>query len=258
MPLSPLQKVRRYWDRRPCNIRHSRRPLGSKAYFNEVEKRKYLVEPHIPLFSEFPKWRGKRVLEIGCGIGTAAVSFARAGTLYTGIDLSEKSLAVARQRFAVFGLPGRFVHGNAEKLSKLFQGETFDLVYSFGVIHHTPRPERVVAEVSKVMGPRSEFRLMVYAKNSWKSFMIKAGLDQPEAQKGCPIAFTYDGQEVRHLLKKYRILSMRQTHIFPYQIPAYKKGRYRLQPWFAAMPPKMFRALEECLGWHWLIQCRKR
>lgn len=249
-----LKSVISYWNRRPCNIRHGTAPLGTRRYFEQVERRKYRVEPHILGFSEFHKWKGKRVLEIGCGIGTAAVSFARAGAIYTGLDLSEKSLELALQRFRVFGLKGRFLSGNAEKLSHMFPGEKFDLIYSFGVIHHTPRPEAVVREARKLMGPKSEFRLMLYAKNSWKAIMIAAGLDQPEAQAGCPIARTYSERDIRALLKKFRIMEIRQDHIFPYVIRHYRRHRYVVQPWFKAMPTVMFKALERKLGWHWLIR----
>ena len=98
-----IDTVKAYWDARPCNIRHSRKPVGSKEYFDEVETRKYYVEPHIPGFAQFARWKGKRVLEVGCGIGTDTVNFARAGAQVTAVDLSTESLAVAKQRAEVFG-----------------------------------------------------------------------------------------------------------------------------------------------------------
>lgn len=251
-----IEDVRDYWNRRPCNIRHSTAPIGTREYFDQVEARKYMVEPHIPLFSEFEKWEGKKVLEIGCGIGTAAVSFAKAGAKYTGVELSEESLSLARKRFAVYGLEGRFFLGNAEELSSFVPSETFDLVYSFGVIHHSPHPETIVRQVRQYLAPDSEFRLMLYAKNSWKNIMVEAGFDQPEAQSGCPIAFTYAQDEVRTLLKDFEMLSLTQDHIFPYVVEKYLQYEYEFQPWFEAMPKEMFRALEQALGWHTLIRCR--
>jgi 2-polyprenyl-3-methyl-5-hydroxy-6-metoxy-1,4-benzoquinol methylase len=138
-----LQDVQDFWNARPCNIRHSQAEVGTALYFDEVEKRKYFVEPHIPAFAEFEKWKGKKVLEIGCGIGTDAANFARAGADYTALELSETSLALAKQRFKVYGLTGTFYLGSAEDLPRVVPVKTYDLVYSFGVIHHTPHPQSV-------------------------------------------------------------------------------------------------------------------
>lgn len=252
----PITEVREYWDRRPCNIRHSNAPIGSREYFDEVEKRKYFVEPHIPGFCEFDKWKGKKVLDIGCGIGTQGASFAKAGAEYTAVEISEESLRLAKQRFEAYGLKGTFHLGNAEELGSIVPVERYDLVFSFGVIHHTPHPQNVISQVAQYMDRDSEFRLMLYAKNSWKDIMVDAGLDQPEAQSRCPFAFTYTHQEIRELLVGFDVTSITQDHIFPYVVEKYVRHEYELQPWFAAMPPGMFRALEARLGWHALIKCR--
>jgi len=250
-----IETVKAYWDARPCNVRHSRLAVGTREYFDEVEARKYYVEPHIPGFAQFDRWRGKRVLEVGCGIGTDTINFARAGAMVTAVDLSTASLALARKRAEVFGFADkiRFFCADAESLASVVAPETYDLVYSFGVLHHTPDPARAIAQIRAFMADTSEFRMMVYAKNSWKSIMIDAGFDQPEAQSGCPIAYTYTRDEIVRLLAGFKVASIRQDHIFPFVVEKYVKYEYELQPWFAAMPREMFRALEASLGWHALV-----
>lgn len=250
-----LKEVQDFWNARPCNLRHSNAPVGTKQYFDEVEERKYFVEPHIPAFADFPNWAGKRVLEIGCGIGTDATNFARNGAIYTGVELSSESLKLAKQRFDVFGLSGRFIEGNAEEIDQLLSGETFDLIYSFGVLHHTPSLSNALKGIRSLMHSSSVFKMMVYAENSWKSAMIKSGLDQPEAQYGCPIANTYTSHEIKEILYRsgLSLVSIEQNHIFPYVVEEYKNYNYVRELWFQVMPQEVFQALEKTLGWHLLV-----
>jgi SAM-dependent methyltransferase len=251
-----IEEVKKFWNDRPCNVRHSSKEVGTEEYFNEVERKKFFVEPHILDFTNFEQWNGKKVLEIGCGLATAGINFSFSGADYTGVELSEESLSLAKKRFEVFGQIGTFYSGNAEQLSSFVPVETYDLIYSFGVIHHSPHPEKIVSELKKYMNENSVLKIMLYAKNSWKNYMIETGLDQPEAQYGCPIANTYTKEDVVELLDGYEVLSIDQDHIFPYQIEPYKRGEYIKQPWFGAMSPEMFRALEKNLGWHLLITAK--
>lgn len=249
-----IEQVRSYWNRRPCNLRHSSKPPGSREYFDDVERRKYFVEPHIPSFADFPAWAGKRVLEIGCGIGTDAVGFARAGADYTGVELSEVSLDLARKRFAVYGLTGRLLQGDGEAVSAHLAPAAFDLVYSFGVIHHTPNPRAVIENARRLIRPAGVLKIMLYARHSWKAIMIAQGLDQPEAQAGCPIARTYTPEDVHALLAgHFAVTALAQAHIFPYVVEKYVRYEYEREPWFAAMPDHLFAALERSLGWHMLV-----
>lgn len=262
--------VQRYWDARPCNIRHSTKPVGSKEYFAEVEARKYFVEPHIPGFAEFERWAGKRVLEVGCGIGTDSVNFARAGAELTAVELSTESLRIAEQRAEVVGIADRirFVQANAEELTSALDDEPFDLVYSFGVVHHTPRPERALAEMRALTAPGGTLKLMVYHRRSWKVFWIVAVqgrgrvwetdelvAEHSEAQTGCPVTYSYTRREGRELVERsgYRVQELRVDHIFPYRIRDYVEYRYMKEPYFRWMPQPLFRAFERRFGWHLLI-----
>lgn len=106
------------------------------------------------------------MLEIGCGLGTESINFVRNGAELTIVELSGKSLELTKQRFKVFGLSATFVQGNAEELDKILpSGEKFDLVWSFGVIHHTPHPEKIIEQIRKVVKPDTgEVRLMLYSR----------------------------------------------------------------------------------------------
>jgi|SRR3989344_125646 len=250
-----IENVKEFWDRRPCNIKHSNKPIYTKEYYDEVEKRKYKVESHIPKFAEFSKWNGKDVLEIGCGIGTDSINFVRNGARLTVVELSKESMDITRKRFELYNLDKNvtFHIGNAENLTKFVIDKKFDLVYSFGVIHHTLNPKNIITEIKKVLKPEGELRIMLYSKWSTKNIMIKLGLAQPEAQVGCPIANTYDHNDIVELLEGYEIISEEKDHIFPYQIEPYKKYQYIYLWRYKYMPNFVFNWLEKKLGWHYLV-----
>ena len=269
----PIDRVREFWNARPCNLRHSPKPVGTREYFDEVERRKYFVEPHIPAFAEFGRWKDRRVLEIGCGLGTDTVSFARAGADVTAIELSDESAALARQRLEVYGLSDRvrIIVGNAEELPALLPVQTFDLVYSFGVIHHSPHPRRIIEHARRYMTASSELRLMVYARISYKLFWIMkeegiwdmSRIDEliarnSEAQTGCPVTYTYTDESVRELLDGFHVTDVRKAHIFTWDVDAYKRYDYVKAPEWANVSDTELAALERELGWHLLVRAVSR
>jgi ubiquinone/menaquinone biosynthesis C-methylase UbiE len=263
----PIENVRTFWNRRPCNIRHSPKSIGTKEYFDEVEARKYFVEPHIPPFADFPRWRGGRVLEIGCGIGTALISFLRAGAYVTAVDLSDESLHIAKERVEVYGLADRvrFYQANAEQLTSVVPQEPYDLIYSFGVLHHTPHPNLAFDQLRTYARRGTVLKLMVYHTRSWKVFWTVLGYGRgrfwdwrrivakySEAQTGCPVTYTYTKEELKRTVEErgFVVTQLFVDHIFPYRIPDYVEYRYHKEWYFALMPAPMFHWLERRFGWH--------
>jgi SAM-dependent methyltransferase len=266
-----IDTVRAFWDRRPCNVRHSRAERGSLEYFEEVAARRYFVEPHIPRFAEFSRWDGARVLEVGCGIGTDTVQFAKAGATVTAVDLSPESLALAREHARVCGVADRvtFIQANSEELTTRVHEGGYDLVYSFGVVHHTPHPDRAVAEIRKLLAPHGELRLMVYSRVSYKLFWLMhqegpwdlSRIDEiiarsSEAQTGCPVTYTYSFDDVAALLAGFEVVDVRKAHIFTWNVDAYIRHEYvKDAPW-ANVSDAELAALEKELGWHTLVRAR--
>jgi len=264
-----MEGVKKFWNDRPCNIRHGTAPLGSSEYFDQVEHRKYFVEPHIPGFVEFDKWSGKKVLEVGCGIGTDTMNFFRAGADLTSIDLSDESVALSKKRAEVFGFdPERISVSNVEEYTS---DQKFDLIYSFGVIHHTPEPKRAIEQLSKLQETGQEMRLMLYSKISYKLFwamhnygpwdlskMEDTIREFAEAQTGCPVAYTYTFDEVRDLLSPwYEVYDISKDHIFKWDVEKYIKHVYEVDKAFQGVSEENFRSLEKELGWHTLIKAKR-
>ena len=146
--------------------------------------------------------------------------------------------------------------------------EPYDLIYSFGVIHHTPHPERVVAEMRKYARPGTIVKIMVYHRRSWKVLWILLGYgkgqfwrlkdliaEHSEAQTGCPVTYTYTREEGRQLIESsgFHMTEAFVDHIFPYRIPEYVRYQYaRSWPWNWTSP-RTLRWFERHFGWHLCI-----
>ena len=150
-----LDEIRDFWNKHPCGSKKSSNETGTKEFYEQVEKHRYKVEYHLPKVAQFQKQRGKKVLEIGCGLGTDLLQFARNGAIVTGVDLTPRSIELTKKRFEIYNLPGEFKVVNAEELP--FEDNSFDFVYSHGVIHHTPNTEKVIENIRRVLKPDGNF-----------------------------------------------------------------------------------------------------
>jgi SAM-dependent methyltransferase len=153
-----------FWKDAQPGFRFTRHEPGTPAFFRDVERHRYTLEPHIPEFARFDAWRGADVLEVGCGLATDASRFARGGARYTGIDVTDRAIELARRRFALEGLDGAFLRADATRLP--FPNESFDLVYSYGVLHHISDTEAAVQEIHRVLRIDGTALVMVYHRGS--------------------------------------------------------------------------------------------
>ncbi len=158
------ERVREYWDSNPCDSELSEVDRATREYFLEIERKRYALQPHIPEVLSRIDWRGKRVLEIGAGVGTDARQLIGKGAIYTGINVDRGSTEAIARALRAFSLPGNAVQCDATSLG--FPDGAFDVVYAFGVLHHIPEVTKAVAEICRVLRPGGELLLMLYNRSS--------------------------------------------------------------------------------------------
>jgi 2-polyprenyl-3-methyl-5-hydroxy-6-metoxy-1,4-benzoquinol methylase len=268
-----ITEVQNYWDARPCNVRHSDAPIGSRQYFDEVEEKKYAMEPHIISFANFGHWRGKNVLEVGCGIGTDTASFIRHGANILAVDLSKESVAIAKKHVQQALHDTHRPRNTAVVLQADVEDEgfaleanrfDFDLIYSFGVLHHTPHPDVALRNLREIAHPNTQLRIMLYHR--WSSKAIRLGFTDKrvaqgsEAQPDTPVTYAFSRRRARKLLEAtgWEVQYMYVHHIFPYKGDLYGQGIYEKGfPW-KHMPVELFRKIERVVGWHLLIVAKPK
>lgn len=165
-------RVQAFWEADPCGAAHGAAPEGTPEFFAEVERKRTELEPFIDRYADFDGARGQRLLEIGVGVGTDFIRFARAGAIATGVDLTEHSVRLVQARLANEGLEGEVRQADAESLP--FEDGSFDRVYSWGVLHHTPDTARALREAMRVLAPGGQLCVMLYARHSWVAYGLWA------------------------------------------------------------------------------------
>ena len=204
------ERVRAFWQAHPCGTKFSDAEMGTREFFERVEAHRYTKEWHIPEAADFAGTSGLRVLEIGCGLGTDGAQFAKAGALYTGVDLTEAAIELARKRFELAGLPGEFRIADAENLD--FADESFDLVYSHGVLHHTPDTAGAVRELYRILKPGGRAIVMLYHRNSYNyrvgiRVLRRAGARLLKTESGLQIVHRLTGEPESSLRDHAKLLS---------------------------------------------------
>jgi SAM-dependent methyltransferase len=196
------ERVRAFWQAHPCGTKFSDAEIGTPEFFERIEAHRYEKEWHIPAAADFQNTRGLRVLEIGCGMGTDGAQFAKAGANYTGIDLTDAAVELARKRFQVSGLKGEFRVADAERLD--FPDASFDLVYSHGVLHHTPDIEAAVREIHRVLKPGRSAIVMLYHRGSYNyrvgiRVLRRAGAGLLKSESGIKLINLLTGEPIDSL-----------------------------------------------------------
>lgn len=257
LTLSPdLQEVQEYWNEYINDIEVAFSEKGSKEFFDELEAYRYRKLAYLPKVVSFPSYKGKKVLEIGCGVGIDSLQFARAGADLTAIDLAPNALKLAQQNLEVHGYSATFINANAESLE--FPDNHFDVVYSNGVLHHTPRPQKGINEVYRVLKPGGEAIILLYKKNSWMHLLAKIkGVHVEHEEKEAIVIFYYSCKEVCQLFSKFENMRL-LIERFPCKTPKYSGIKNLLYnrlvvPFFNILP----RALIRPIGAHIMIWAYK-
>jgi ubiquinone/menaquinone biosynthesis C-methylase UbiE len=168
-PKPPLTGVHSFWNTEACGTHFVEKYGDERDFFDKFREHRYRTEWHIPLLVPFDETKGRKVLEIGTGNGADGVMFALSGAAYTGVDLTEAALEATQKHFKTLGLSGTFVKENAEQLS--FSDESFDVVYSHGVLHHTPNTQTAIDQVYRVLKPGGRAIIMLYHKHSFNYYV---------------------------------------------------------------------------------------
>lgn len=269
MDSNDKQRAREQWSKDPAGAAYaSEHAFGSREFFDEVERHRYQeYAPWMPKVMGFDDFAGARLLEVGCGMGTDLLQFARGGAQVTGIDLTPRSIEISRQHLTLYDQAGDFANADCERLP--FANESFDVVYSNGVLHHTPDTAAAVREIHRVLRPGGLARVMLYHRGSlayWLQLVFRYGILKGEFLRrasiadimsehveinqggGRPLVKVYSRKEARELFSMFTEIDIKVEQLTRAEL--YVLGRF--------IPDRSFEGLRKTVGWNLIISARKQ
>jgi SAM-dependent methyltransferase len=250
-----IDAIRRYWNSHIHDLAMTDHPVGTREFFDDLDDYRFDKLRYLPRLVAFDDYRGRRLLEVGCGIGTDLVRFARGGALVTGVDLSATAIDLARRNLELHGLTAQDLRvANGEELP--FPDASFDVVYAHGVVQYTADAARLIHECHRVLRPGGEAIFMVYNRVSWLNALSKV-MKVPLEHADAPVLRKYSIREFRRLLSPFD-----EVRIVPERFPV--KSRLH-KGWKAVAFNTVFvgafnalpRSWVRPLGWHLMAFCRK-
>ncbi|HUF46366.1 MAG TPA: class I SAM-dependent methyltransferase [Vicinamibacterales bacterium] len=251
---TPIGRIREYWNAHIHDLAVTRQPVGSPDFFADLDAYHFEKLHHLVRLIDFEAWRGRRVLDVGCGAAVELTRFARAGALATGVELSDRMAGLARENLRQQGLSAGLAVADGEQLP--FADHTFDFVYVHGVLPYTADDRRLVAEVRRVVRPGGLVMVQAYNRVSWLNLLSRV-MKVPLEHEDAPEIRRYSIAELRDRLKGFA-----SVEIVPERFPVRSRlhGGWKGMAFntcfvgtFNALPRSWVRRF----GWHLLAFCRK-
>lgn len=248
-----IADVREYWNRHIHDLDVSTSAPGTPAFFADLDQYHFEKLHHLTRLIDFNAYRGKQVLDVGCGAGTDLARFAKGGAIATGVDISESAIELARANFAQQGLVADLRVADGERLP--FPDGTFDFVFAHGVVQYTPDGRALVEECRRVLKPGGEAVFQVYNRVSWLNALSKV-MNVPLEHEDAPVLRKYSAAEFRDLLRGFREIRL-VTERFPVKSRLHGGWKGLLfNTFFVGAFNALPRALVRRYGWHLLAFCR--
>jgi len=246
--------VREYWNRHIHDLEITSHPVGSPGFFADLDQYHFEKLHHLLRLVDFNGYRGKRVLEVGCGAGTDLARFAKGAAIVTGVDVAGSAIELARRNFQQQGLHADLREADGEHLP--FPGDTFDLVYAHGVVQYTPDGQALVDECRRVIKPDGEAVFQVYNRISWLNALSKL-MKVPLEHEDAPVLKKYSAGEFRAVLRGFREVRIVEER-FPVKSRLHGGWKGTLfNTFFVGTFNALPRPLVRRFGWHLLAFCRK-